>query len=260
MKLTKLLTLTAGAVLLLATAAQAQESVGLIKAFLVKGDVTLMNNVTGESAPLNRGQEFSEGYTVVTGPDSSALLLFSNGASINVTPNTQFQVSDFEQAAYDPDLGTYLRLKKDPSVSKTDIQLAYGEIIGEVRKLNAGSSYTINTPIASAGIRGTVWVVSFDPQSGTFKSSNVNGIVTVTTPSGQEIPVPETKTVVIVQNLPPELQDLDPAVYQDAQSFMQAVQDAGFSIDIPDDAQIIIKPNTAIISSDSGKGPSPSIP
>jgi len=256
MKFLKILTLSAFA-LILANAAQAQEKVGVIKAFLVKGQVSLMNNANGSTSPLQRGQEFSEGYTVVTGDNSSALLLFSNGASVNVAPNSKYNIADFEQAAYDPALGSFLRLEKDPSMSRTDTNLEYGEVVGEVRKLalDKGSSFTVNTPVASAGIRGTVWVVSYNVNTGTFTTTNVTGDVQVTLPNGDVVQVPEGEAYVIV-NLEGNLQEASPEALAAAQTFLQTLPVPGAPSVVTNNSSIVTTPNTVIISDTSGSVPS----
>ncbi|GHB89970.1 FecR family protein [Cerasicoccus arenae] len=260
MKFLKVITLAAFA-LCLVNAAQAQEKVGVIKAFLVKGDVTLINKSTGASEPLMRGREFNEGYTIATGDDSTTLLLFSNGASINVTPNSKFDITDFEQAAYDPALGSFLRLEKDPSMSQTSTFMEYGEVIGEVRKLalDKGSTFTINTPVASAGIRGTVWVVSYNATTGRFSTTNVQGDVTVVLPNGDQIPVPAEQSYVII-NFEGSMEDASPEVLAAANAFVAQVGAAGISATVVNHASIVSGPNPSIITDNAGKVPSNSDP
>lgn len=259
MKFLKILTLSAFA-LILANAAQAQEKIGVIKAFLVKGEVSLMNNQTGATTPLQRGQEFSEGYTVITGDDSSALLLFSNGASVNVTPNSKYSITDFEQAAYDPALGSFLRLEKDPSMSTTNTNLDYGQVVGEVRKLalDKGSSFAINTPVASAGIRGTVWVVSYNVNTGAFSATNVDSSsetgVVVTLADGTTVPVAPGESYTVV-NLQGNLAEASPEELEAAQEFMAQLPDGTPDV-VVNNATIVTQPNAVIISDTSGSVPS----
>ncbi|WP_269536986.1 FecR family protein [Cerasicoccus fimbriatus] len=261
MKILKLITLAAS-MLCLANVATAQEKVGVIKAFLVKGDVKIVNNATGAVSPLKRGQEFSEGNTIVTGDNSTTLLLFSNGASINITPNSSFDVNTFQQESYDPALGSFLRLEKDPSMSNTQTNLAYGEIIGEVRKLNidAGSNFVVKTPVASAGIRGTVWVVNYDPATGEFSASNVNGAVDVILPSGETITVAEGETHVVV-NSTSSTEPLSPEVLAAARQFIATQAQVPTSdITVSTDSTIVSQPDTTIITEEAGTDPSQSEP
>lgn len=174
-RLTKLLFL-AGAFAAIASTANAQ--LGKVKAFMIRGDVTYVNNATGQEAPLRRGMELTSGNTVVTGENATCLLLFSNGASINLTPGSKLDVSKFEQQPFDPRLGTFAALKADPSKSDTEINLAYGEIIGEVKKIRSDSEFTVKTPTGAAGIRGTRFVVSFDGETTTV--TNLDGVVVAT--------------------------------------------------------------------------------
>jgi len=248
MKFLKVLILAAASSLLFSNA-QAQEKLGVVKAFLVKGDVTLIT-ASGQSMPLKRSQEFrGSGATVVTGSNSSTLLLFSNGASVNVTPNTKYTITQFEQAAYDPALGSFLRLKEDPSTSQTAANLEYGELIGEVRKLGPGSRFTINTPVASAGIRGTVWVVSYNPTTGNFTTSCVTGDVVVTLPNGQTVQVPEESSYTIVTGATEgEFSQIDPRVLADAQETATVIENATpIAVTVTNEGAIVIQPDTSQI-------------
>lgn len=160
---------------MLATAATAQTQQGQVQAFMVRGTVTLTNNVTGETSPLTRGQIIGENYSVSTDSDSTALLLFSNGSSLAVDPDTSIDLKSFKQAPYDSKKGSFLTLQEDPSQSKADIFLNYGQVIGETRKLQEGSEFVVNTPNGSAGIRGTIFMVSYT--DGVTSITNINGSV-----------------------------------------------------------------------------------
>ncbi len=167
------------AAILLASSAHAMEQ-GVVRAFMVEGNVSLVNNNTGETITLRPRQDFSDGYTVVTGSDSSALLLFSNGTSINVTENTSFNISQYLQQNYDQRRGSFLRLREEPSPSSTDVMLNYGEVVGETRKLREDSNMVVRTPVGSAGIRGTTFIVRYDPATQSAYFVNMEGAVVVT--------------------------------------------------------------------------------
>ena len=150
------------AALFFASVAEAQIGRGIVKVFSVKGDAKLIDVNSGKSQPLVRGMEFKDHSMIVTGSQSTALLLFSNGAAVNVSESSTVRVDEFLQAAYDPSLGTFLVLEEDPSTSKTELFIEEGNIAGQTKKLANGSSYRIGTPVASAGIRGTTWVVAVE--------------------------------------------------------------------------------------------------
>jgi hypothetical protein len=148
---------------------------GQVQAMIVQGDVSLLDS-SGKSTPLNRGDTFEDGNTVVCGPTGNTLLVFSNGATMKVTANGQMTVHQFDQAAFQSgDTGTYMRLSKDPSKSTTVLDLDNGTLAGQVKTLDvaAGSSFTIDTPAGSAGIRGTI--VSFTVQRNA--AGQVTGVI-----------------------------------------------------------------------------------
>lgn len=197
MKTLKLFTALLGAFSLFATATYAQTQQGQIQAFMVRGTVTITNNVTGETTPLARGQVISENYTIKTQNESTVLLLFSNGSSLALDPNTSLNLETYKQAPYDKKKGSFLTLKEDPSQSKINAFLNYGLVIGEARKLQPGSEFIVNTPNGSAGIRGTTFIVSYI--NGITRITNVNGNVQYTVsentfnlPEGQYITIQGT--------------------------------------------------------------------
>ncbi len=148
--------------LVLAPSLHAATAPGKVQALLVVGDVQLVD-ATGNKQPLTKGQTFQEGSTVMAGKDSGATLVFSNGATMKVTAGAQLTVSKFQQAPFDETKeGTFLRLQRDPSQSITQLDLRNGTLQGEVKELDTkdNSSFTVNTPAGSAGIRGTVVSIS----------------------------------------------------------------------------------------------------
>lgn len=170
MKMLRLCTLLLASSLLFPALAQAQSALGTVRAFSVVGDVTLRNDTSGAQVPLTPGREFTEGFTVITGPASTVTLVQSNGASIFLEPQTSLTVRDFLQDPYNTSQGTYTNLQADPSTSETRIRLNYGEITGNVKRLRSTSSYNVDLPTGSAGIRGTTYTArvtfSTDPSSG----------------------------------------------------------------------------------------------
>lgn len=201
MNLMRKILLILGAVALLPALANAQMSEGTVKVFSVRGDVNLVNKANGRTQPLQRGMEFSDGtqgMQVVTGANSTALLLFSNGSAVTVQPQSEFTVNEFLQADFDPAAGTFLRLTEDPSVSKTDLYLEDGTIAGQVKRLQEGSEYVVNTPTGSAGIRGTDYVVTVTQSGGqTFTTiTNASGdVVAISEGNPFSVPVGESVTI-----------------------------------------------------------------
>ncbi len=162
---------------------------GNIKAFLVKGKVTITDTF-GKTTPLKRGAIFRDGTTINTGKDATAVVILSNGSSIRLGPNSELKIDEFEQESFDPSAGSYLTLVQDPSKSVTKVSLQNGMIAGETKHLSSSSEYVVNTPVGSAGIRGTKFgaEVSSTTEGGqtiyTTTFAKENGTVTFTTPDG----------------------------------------------------------------------------
>jgi len=158
---------------------------GKIRPFQMKGDVSAQNIKTGEVIKLKRGQEVEQGVNIVTGAGSSALFLFSNGATINIGENSNVAIERYLQAPFDATkTGQFLMLKEDPSTSDTLIKLNHGELVGKVKKLKPDSFYDVETPIGSAGVRGTTFSVAFFiMKNGNYalKVGNLEGRVLLTT-------------------------------------------------------------------------------
>lgn len=153
----------------------------------------LVNNTTGESTPLRRGDTFTDGYSVRTDEQSSALLIFSNGSSVSVRPNSTFDIEEFTQAPYDAGKGSFAQLQADPSASNTSLRLHDGTLVGEVKTLSSASRYEIHTPNGSAGIRGTKWVasVSKDENGNPITVfTNLTGTVTFSIPAQPDLDQP----------------------------------------------------------------------
>lgn len=155
---------------------------GTIKAFQVKGDVKVYeeDNLIGK---LRRGQDLHQGMTIVTAQKSGALLMFSNGSTLNVGEQTKLELTVFLQAPFDASQGRYAMLKEDPSTSKAHSFLHFGEAIGTVKKLKSTSIFDIESPIGTAGIRGTTFYVSYglNENSGNYmmQVSNFDGEVII---------------------------------------------------------------------------------
>jgi len=187
----------------MALTASAQTANGVIKAAKVVGQVT-KESADGKSEALKNGALLVASDTVITGKASSVVLVFMNGSSVKLAPDTKLAIATFSMDPLDEDIKVS-ELTKEPSVSKTQLNLAYGEIVGNVKTLNkdGGSTFQVNTPVGAAGIRGTTFRIVFRP-SGDGKAFNfqlstaegqvlfegsVPGSGEVAVPNGQELTV-----------------------------------------------------------------------
>jgi hypothetical protein len=154
----KHLGLVAFALLPLVSSAALQS--GKVQVGKVTGTATLID-AKSQRKPLESGAVFQEGSRVETGVDSTAELVFSNGASLVLTPSTLLELRTFRQVPSAGITDPYRQIEKDPSPSVTEVEVPRGKVIGEVRKLNALSTFSVKTPAGLVRIRGTVFSVEY---------------------------------------------------------------------------------------------------
>ncbi|MEX2044354.1 MAG: FecR domain-containing protein [Opitutus sp.] len=163
------------------TAAPAAMPPGMVLVAKVSGTVTML--LQGVQTPIKVDDRIPQTATVITGQDaaSSVVLVFSNGATTQLGSDTELVIEEYLQ---DPFASTVrvADMVEEPSVSRTKLKLNRGELVGNVKKLqhSRGSSFTVQTPVGAAGIRGTTFRIVFRP-SGTgqafFQLSTADGNV-----------------------------------------------------------------------------------
>lgn len=183
----------------LSLTALAQTAAGQIRAMKIEGEVSKVS-AAGVTTPLKSGDALTETDAVLTGKNSSVVLVFANGSSVKVAADSRLAIDEFKM---DPlaDEVKLSDLKAEPSVSKTSLNLAYGEMVGDVKKLNKSSSYSIKTPVGAAGIRGTIFRIVFRPDANGkafFQVSTAEGLVVVEGVTGGEVPVAADKQVEVL--------------------------------------------------------------
>ncbi len=162
----------------------AQTQSGAIKAVRLSGLVSKISANTPAPVPLTEGSALIETDTITTGADSSVVLVFANGASIKLSANSRLAIEEFKMDPLADDIAV-ANLEREPKVSKTRLNLAYGDMVGNVKKLNkdGGSEFNIKTPVGAAGIRGTTFriVMRFEASGQvTFTLSTSEGTVAFT--------------------------------------------------------------------------------
>lgn len=220
----------------LSLSAHAQTQVGRILVAKVEGHV-LKVLADGSTAAVSAGGDLTEKDTITTGKDSSVVLVFMNGSSVKLGPESRLAIDEFKMDPLADDLDVSA-LKAEPTVSKTTLNLSYGEMVGDVKKLNTASNYSIKTPVGAAGIRGTIYRIVFRPDStgkAFFTVSTAEGRVVMEGVTSQEIPVPEGKEVVVEIDVPatPDAAPPEPKIVTQ---------------DIPAATQTIIKSEAAVIT------------
>jgi hypothetical protein len=170
-----------------AAAAQPQPR-GQIKAVRVRGDVFATVKATQVRTAVADNAMITDGTTVTTAKGASVVLVFSNGATINLGTDSALDIDQFTQDAFTTSFNA-ATITEEPTTSTTRLNLAHGELVSKVAKLHqaGGSSFIVATPVGAAGIRGTTFRIVFIPDGAghaTFTLTTLEGNVAVTLATG----------------------------------------------------------------------------
>ena len=169
------------------------------KGAAVEGSVRVMKkngapielSVNGASMEIQVGTILKQGSKVKTGASASVTLMFDNGAVLEIKPETEFLIEQFERDPFDPAGVDYKTMEDEPTQSTTKLRLDTGVILMGVKKLKEYSEFQIGTRVGMTGIRGTSLFVKCDkekPEEGTIVGVT-EGKVEFLTPSGTNQPI-----------------------------------------------------------------------
>lgn len=193
------------AALVAATSAGAQDKArvpGHIVAAKVTGTVTATNTTDKKTTELKTNDILFQNYVVNTGANSSVILVFSNGATLNIGAESTLSIDEYLQDPLEKELALS-DLTEEPNSSVTKLNLTRGELVGNVKHLHEdrGSSFTVNTPVGAAGIRGTTFRIVFHPDSTGkifFTLSTAEGKVLLSGEASKEIASVSTGKEVVI--------------------------------------------------------------
>lgn len=167
-----------------AYAANAAESAalpaGAYSAGSIKGDVTYKVPGSSDYVKLEPGTALPQGVTIKTGEKSSAMIVFGSGSTAAIPAKSTIEVTKFEQAAFTGSVP----VNGEPAISNTEIRVIDGSVTSKVAKLKKGSSFTVNSPVGAAGVRGTTFNVSYNLSTGQFSIATLEGRVVFSTFDG----------------------------------------------------------------------------
>jgi hypothetical protein len=225
----------------------------------VLGTVTAENPSQKISRTLKTNDVISDEYTVTSAPESSAILVFSNGSTVKVNPDTILVIEEFLQDPFANSV-SMSSATEEPSTSVTRLNLKKGALVCNVKKLRTagenGSSFTVKTPVGAAGIRGTTFAIEFIPgteNTGIFTLSVTEGEVVLSDNKGAVSPVVGGKSVVItattntnetgvtrvVSQSDASLQDIPPATLNTINQSVQEISNTSQGITIPSSSQAV---------------------
>jgi len=168
---------------------------GTIVAKAVKGEVIAVSP-TGVRTRIENNSSVAPSSDVLTGKDSSVVLVFSNGATVNLGSESDLNIEKFTQDPFGKEM-SFSAITEEPTKSNTKLKLNRGELVGKVAKLkkDQGSTFDVSTPVGAAGIRGTTFRIVYRPD-GTgkafFSMTTLEGNVEVTLAVSGQVNVPVT--------------------------------------------------------------------
>lgn len=128
---------------------------------VVKGEVKIKSAKTNSEVRARIGEKVFPKDVIITGADSRAKIVMVDNNEINVSPDSQIEIQNYEY---------------DPSAGKKEVLLnvIYGKVRSKVEQKYDGktSKFQIKTPSAVAGVRGTDFLTSYS------KENNQSSIVT----------------------------------------------------------------------------------
>lgn len=176
-----------------------------VVAVQVRGTVEVQHGAEDRSEPVAEGAQLGVADTISTGAKSSVTLVIPNGSVVALKERSRLKIAVALQSpladAAPPPGGTE---PPEPGVSRTGFELAFGEMLTRVRKLNPTSTFTVQTPVSVAAVRGTVFEISFQPGAGGeahYRLSTASGLVQVTPHAGREVAVPANEQVDLTAEL-----------------------------------------------------------
>ncbi|MEE8318308.1 MAG: FecR family protein, partial [Dehalococcoidales bacterium] len=160
---------------------------------ILSGTVEIQEPGASRSQPGSHGEILDVGTRVKTGLDSHALLTFFEGSTIKLEPDTIVEIQELELADGQPNtivLTQWLGRTWSRVVKMTD----------------SGSHYRIETPSATAVVRGTLFSTEVT-ETGVTRVATTEGLVSVIA-QGEEVYLPanlQTRVESGVAPSPPEI-------------------------------------------------------
>ena len=135
-----------------------------------------------------RGSIITEGQTAEVGKGGKLVLLFSNGTITTLQSETKMKIGVFEQIPFEAGDEKVADLDGEPSESKLELDLEWGSLVVKTKKLDKKSTFDINSPLGTAGIRGTEFQLSQNPGAG-IQLDVTESTVAFTPPGGAPMPI-----------------------------------------------------------------------
>jgi len=217
------------------------------------GNVNL-TDANGRVQPLKKGDEVRSGDRIVSGVDGRTQIRFSDGAYVSLQPNSDFDIKEYRfDGKTDGTESAVFSLFKG----------ALRTVTGLVGRVNR-NKYSITTPTATIGIRGTGGVISVGADGSTLVTGT-SGIWTLSNNGGTlEIPA-GSSGFAGNPNLPPKQSTTGPTIPpaqppQQAATFVQGDTKTGTGGPASLFTPLTSGPGYSVGVGDGGVGSNASVP
>lgn len=165
----------------------------------VTGTVEVQHGQSAETEAVTEGAQLGISDTITTAAKSSVMLVLPSGSMVTLKEKSRLKIA---VALHSPLVGEALAANdsepRETGTSQTGFELAFGQMLTRVRKLNPTSSFTVQTPVSVAAVRGTVFEVSYQADArgeAHYNLSTSSGLVHVTPHEGKMVAVPADERV-----------------------------------------------------------------
>lgn len=177
----------------------ADSSPAIVVAIQVRGTVEVRRGAEGATEVVKEGGQLRAADVVTTAKSSSVVLVLENGSVVSLRENSQLKITTaLQSAAASTAPAAKGAEAPEAGASQTSFDLAFGEMLARVRKLNPSSTFEVQTPVSVAAVRGTVFEVAYRPElSGPvyYRLSTAAGLVHVTPRGGALVKVAGSEQV-----------------------------------------------------------------
>ena len=205
---------------------QAQDAkVGAFIMVSQQGDVSFLKADGSSAKAVPAGKPIPLSHTIITGKGSKLVGLLSNGTLLTLGEDTRMKVASFKQEPFEAGGKKLTDLKGEPSNSDVLVDLDFGSLVVKTKKLNKGSAFNINSPVGTAGIRGTEFQMASRPGQG-VQLDVTESTVAFTPPGGVPLPVSQGNGLSVSPTGVPKMRPVNPTVARKIETTNQSATEA----------------------------------
>jgi hypothetical protein len=129
-----------------------------------RGEVLYQPSGTTKWVGASERMRLNQGDVLKTGANGEAVLKLSDRNFVDIRSNSQMTLSQAQvRSVPDPNNRVFGLIPGRQRVLDAEVDLARGRAVSVMRGLQGSSNYRLRTPIATAGVRGTVFLAEVIP-------------------------------------------------------------------------------------------------